>query len=152
MVNSRDRLDALKVLREYSSGRLTNRQVEEAYPTDSRDQAVNAVYSQLWLSWSDSSEHAFDPSLHSGRELLDTFRRCELFLGSELTYEWPRGARLGSWLQLACRTLRLERLAELVAASEVRRAKRLGDWDVWPFFRRSDLERASSAQDRAEIR
>lgn len=140
MVITGDRREALKVLRDYLSGRITNREVEDSYPTGSGDEGVRAVYSQLWLSWSDSREHKFDPSLLSAVEIQATFQRCELFLGSTLEYEWHKGARLGSWLQLLLRTFRLRTLAERVAASEVREAQRVGDWHVWPFRRQSDLQ------------
>jgi hypothetical protein len=69
--------------------------------------------------------------------------RWILFLHSDFEYEWP----IRSFISLSGCLLRLFTLglAGLVLTPiKERRMRRLGSWDLWPFFREMDFQSANA--------
>ena len=138
---ARDKL-ALR-LRRLAAGRLYIDEFDDHYypPFPFTDRGVDAVARSAWGQYSDYWNHRL-----RGRDALSNVRlkdvaRWILFLQSDYEYEWspfPKSGALG-WLVAI---LTLGRL-------DTRRWhgwpewQALGDFDVWPFFRRSDCNQAS---------
>lgn len=103
-----------------------------------KDRGVKAVWWQVWGLYSDYFGPArFSPDRQPNAEVQALLGRCELFLRTDLPYEWPA---LGFW-----GTFRLLRWIPLIGrVGKARRARfeAAGDTSAWPFLRREQLEQA----------
>jgi hypothetical protein len=123
-----------------AKGRLTNDEFEDSYPGSS-DQAVTTIRKWVWHFYDDLHEHRLEGRLALPTEASRGFHRCVLFLRSDLAYEWPR-------YPLGPASLPIGLVAQIPPFSWIarrigRRYEAAGDFDVWPFLRRSDYERAA---------
>jgi hypothetical protein len=144
MVDLESRMNAGLLLRRLASGRLTNDEFDEAYPSWSRDRGVRNISEFAWSLYSDYHTHRL-----LGRHALtpETRRiaaRCVLFLHSGVEYEWPDpprirlGAELRQFLTLG------------LWPSGYRRAfdewQKSIDTQLWPFASATDVQQAATTR------
>jgi hypothetical protein len=120
------------------AGYVSNDQFEDAVinrlgPLRSYDSdpAIWAVFDGAWNLYTDLYEYRLvGPNRLTARGRHEVLRWV-LFLRSEQEYEWP-------WLRSGC----LLSMLTLGIEPRIRRARwrRAGDFDVWPFLRRSHYE------------
>ena len=125
------------LLRRLASGRITNDEWDEAFPS-SGDAGLRAVEDFGWSLYSDFDtyrlvgRHALSP------ELRLIVARCVLFLHSGREYAWPERPRLlpalGWLLSLGMRRSQND-VAFEAWQLEI-------DWQVWPFESSADLAAA----------
>jgi len=99
----------------------------------SQDPALKAIRYFAWGQFSDLRVHTLterDAPLPEHRALIG---RCLLFLQTDLEFKWPSPPGLGEGL------LRIASLGRWSGTSE-EEYKSKGDFDVWPFLKRSDYE------------
>jgi len=136
MVNRHAREIAAEALREFTEGRISNREYERRYPRSKDDPALWGIYQNIWFCYSDTSEH----TLTGKHALTDEGRvvigRCLLFLRSDLEFQWP-----ATKLRLFYPLLRLIGLGRM-ANSRVSKEMSVGDVDVWPFLKKAQYEQA----------
>jgi hypothetical protein len=137
-----------ELLRHFGAGNLANDQYEDAAhlilkDADRNDRSLWAVYSAAWFLYDDIRVHR----LRDKHALTDEGRRAVarwiLFLQSDLEYEWP----IRSMISLSGCLLRICTLglAGLVLGPiNERRLRRIGSWELWPFFREADYQSATA--------
>jgi hypothetical protein len=136
MVDRRSRVIGATVLRDFIDGRITNDEFMEKFPR-STDPALNAILEFTWMQFSDLRVHKLaghDAPTFGRRALLE---RCCVFLKTELEFEWPLPKHPVAWglLQIITFGLRFRRFDE--------EYKSKGEFEVWPFIRRSDYDIAA---------
>ena len=149
MVEHEARRRAAQLVRRFRDGEITNEEFDAAWPDSREDRALPAVSTMLWASYSDLREHRLEGRqalTHEGRQL---FGRCALFLDLDYEYEWPKHnfigiGGLGPWFRVL--TLGLSWFVDRWIKQRNRRLQAemeaAGDFDVWPFRRRTDYEAA----------
>jgi hypothetical protein len=131
-------------LRRLFSARITNEQFEDELPStvwSSPDAAVRAIRWAAWLLYDDLHEHRLDGAHALGPLGRRHVARWILFLKSDEEYEWPE---IPWWLGALLLVPSLLTFG-LAGRALSRWRDRAGDRDVWPFMRRSELERAIAA-------
>ena len=135
--------DARKILseqlRRLISGQITNDEFESVVlSVKTSDTGYWAVFEQAWQLYSDLSEHKIDTrSLPQDAE--EAINRSILFLHSGLEFEWPKHPCTG-FTRLLAGAISFGRLPQYYDE----KWKAEGDYDVYPFFRRSDFETAKT--------
>jgi hypothetical protein len=136
MIISEKRRVASELIAKYLSRAITNDELNEDFPRDRRDPALEAIWWNLWPHYCDTHSHKAEGKHQLSREAIDLFARCATFLRTELEYEWPAHKWMGFeyllWRVLGCGK-RVERNFD--------EFKNHGDFDVWPFIRREDYTR-----------
>lgn len=140
MIDRDSRRTICELLRHLAAGQISNDQFEDRLPGRSDDAAIFEIRHQAWFFYSDLREYRFVGNDRLSDEHRREIARWILFLQSDLEYEWPR---LAWYLYPVLLVGNLFTLGWLGQAF-TRRFKRSGDFDVWPFIRRSDYERALS--------
>ena len=133
----RDRL-ALH-LRRLATGRITNDDYNDEYPIRSVDAGIDAVSKAGWSLYSDTWTYRLRGRNALGPETFRAVARCILFLHSDQEYEWSPDPRRG-FLGLVLALITLGRADTRDWA--IWRAQ--GHYDVWPFLRRADFDRAAA--------
>lgn len=137
MIDRQARDRAAELLRHFAAGQRTNDEFEDSWPSSWQDPSVDQVFwGGAWGLYGGTRCHRL-----SGRDRLDRQVRREvarwvLFLKSNLPYEWPRVSHHLSLLLLFPNLLTMG----LVGWLGRRWFACHGDYEVWPFIRRSDLE------------
>ncbi|MGZ4819295.1 MAG: hypothetical protein ACXVZJ_11755, partial [Terriglobales bacterium] len=118
-------------LLDFYKGRITNDQMDDAWPHVADDPALSKVFWAKWGLYSDLREEYIDPKLRRNYATAKAIHRCLMFLNSELEYQWVGTLETGpiAWL--------LERFNR--RRCEINEA---GDDSVWPFYRKEDYKRA----------
>lgn len=137
MVDSELRLKAASLIRSYLSGEIDNLEFADGFPHDKNDPALRAIEQRLWFHYDDVRTHHCDFQLHSDIEML--FLRCALFLDTNLEYEWPE-----LWHHNFAHPIIRILSGQVFRANAIKRAKSSGDYEVWPFLRKTDLENAKT--------
>ena len=138
---ARDRL-AFK-LRRLASGRITNDDYDEEYPVQSADRGVEAVSYAGWSLYGDLWNYRLRGHYALSAETLRGVARCVLFLHSDAEYEWPvEPSRDVLWWLVHLFTLGRVDTRKWGAWQEW---EATGEYSVWPFFRRADLERVAQS-------
>jgi hypothetical protein len=149
MVDREARQRAAEVIRVFRNGKLNNDafHAEFGLLVRSRDRALRAIESMLWSVSDHSRVHTLEGNDALNREGHALFDRCLLFLQSDLEYEWPQDRFDRTWGCIPHLHVLTLGLTWLYTRWKVRRNERFyaevrssGDFDVWPFFRRADLE------------
>jgi len=134
--DSRDRL--AESLRRYVSGRITNDDLDDV-EVDWRDRGAVAVKEMAWQLYDDLRNHYVEDSLPRGSEDRRTVARWITFLQSDQEYIWPQYSFIETvnsplnFLTFGWWKKRKERRWEEFCEA--------GDFGVWPFTKREDLER-----------
>src|SRR6267378_6006063 len=88
MVNSEKRRLASELITKYLSLEITSDELNDDFPQDNSDPALEAIWSNLWFYYSDRS-HKAEGKYELPPEAKDLFERCVAFLRTDLEYEWP---------------------------------------------------------------
>jgi hypothetical protein len=136
MINRNARDQAASALEEFLKGVISNEEYERRYPNAKDDPALHAIFTQVWLFYSDKSEHTLSGKHALSDEARDAFERCILFLRSDLEFQWPIPT-----LGFRFFILRLLGFGKLVNQRE-EEEMRVGDKEVWPFISKIEYHRA----------
>lgn len=142
MVNRNVRIKAAALILQLISGEITNDDFEGQFPTEDSDSALKPIYRRLWQFWDDRSTHTLSGQRALGTEARELCNRCVAFLQSTLEYEWPSIAVEPPVTLILSRVFRLPRNAATIENTIHERLASFGDFDVWPFRRRADYEKA----------
>jgi hypothetical protein len=137
MIDRVARKTLAQALRALASGQITNDTFERRLPLDSIDPAVHEVFqSGAWYLYGDLDEYRLTGPDKLTRAAKSEIARWILFLETDLPYEWPqlRGWKYLGWM--------LGNLITIGVLGRIyrRHLRRIGDPDVWPFFRGADLD------------
>jgi hypothetical protein len=127
VVDTNARRQAAKLLLDFYKGRITNDQLEDAWPVQSSDRGLHVVYGAAWGLYDDFYEHYADPKIRRHYAVSKEIHKCLLFLESDKPYEWVTGGPGTPFSHL------LEFLSP-----EVKRVNRNGQLKYWPFYRCED--------------
>jgi hypothetical protein len=133
MVNPQLRVKAACLIRAYLDGKIDNFEFADGFPHDKNDAALKAVEQRLWFHYDDVRAHHCEFPLHSDIEML--FRRCALFLDTQLEYEWPE-----LWHHNLAHPIVRILSGQLFRSDAIEQSKSSGNYDVWPFLHRTDFE------------
>lgn len=129
-----------ELLRHFFAARCTNDEYEERadllVETDC-DCALYMIYAATWTTYDDFKEHRMTGKWQLNKTDRRTIARWILFLQNDLEYEWPYPTIKH----------KLRRLVTILTFGRFPRFREpayneLGDYEVWPFFRVEDYERA----------
>lgn len=140
MLDRKARDMAAELLRQFASGRITNFELENRWPT-SKDPAIHGLASTIWCFYDDFKEHTLQGSFALAPEMRRVIARWIVFLHSNEPYQWPNIDYPGvrplhrSWI-----TRRLG-LLNLITRKEQRFIK-AGAFEVWPFISAQSFENA----------
>jgi len=99
MVDQEARRQYAELVRQFTSGRMTNDEYEAGYDAitaDKNDPAVSEAYYQLWLLYDDIKTHRMTGIHRLDRDGRRAVARMVLFLQSDKEYHWPENAWLGA--------------------------------------------------------
>jgi len=135
---SRDRL--ARALRHYVSGQITNDDLD-GVEVDWRDRGASAVKDMAWNLYSDGHTHYVENRIPRGSEVRRTIAQWIVFLYTDEEYLWPEY----SFTQIVNWPMNILTFGwwEKAKSRKWNQFLRAGDFDVWPFCRRADCERAS---------
>lgn len=139
MIDRESRTQLAELVRHLVAGRITNDEFEDRLSLHSADPAVWEIFSSgAWCLYSDNREYRLTGKYRLSKETRREVAKWILFLKTDFEYEWPRLGRFRSLLLL------LGNLFTVGLFSVVYRRyfRRFGDWEVWPFLRRSDYDSA----------
>lgn len=135
MVNYPERQKACELIGRLANAEITNDEFDESYPRRSPDSALEPIFANIWLYYSDNHTHRLVGKHALNADARALFCRCAAFLRSDLEYEWPEYA----WIDPKRIVLRM-----LGQGKKIERRfedfKAAGDFDVWPFLRHSDWQ------------
>jgi hypothetical protein len=139
MVDRISRDEGLKTLRELLDGGITNDEFVNRFPRAEHDPALSAILQAVWMQFSDRRIHKLTGCDSPAPELRAVLERCCLFLGTNLEFQWPPSkSRIGKGL------LQLIGLGRPMEAAD-KGYKSVGDFEVWPFLKRSDYEASTKS-------
>lgn len=134
MVDRTKRNEGLRVLRDLLEGRITNDEFVSQFPRGRHDPGLGAILQAAWMQFSDLRVHKLtgrDSPAPGPRAILE---RCCVFLGTDLEFEWP-----ASHSRIRKGILQLIGIGRPLDAAD-EKYKSSGDFEVWPFLKRSDYE------------
>ena len=140
MLDRKARDKAAELLRQFASGRITNFELENRWPT-SKDPAIHGLDSTIWCFYDDFKEHKLQGPFALAPEMRRVIARWVIFLHTNEPYQWPNIAYPGvrplhrSWI-----TRRLG-LLNLITRKE-QRFINAGAFEVWPFISAQSFENA----------
>jgi len=122
-------------LRHFVSGLITNDEFNNRLPVKTQDTGFWAVEEEAWTLYSDWYQHRLTGSHSVATSDRHIICRLILFLYSDLEYEWKKHPCTGFFRMFA----------HIISSGRIpehydRKWKTQGDYDVYPFFRRSDFE------------
>ena len=133
MVDRAKRDFGAAVLRDLLDGRITNDEFMGRFPRGT-DPALRAVLDFAWKQFSDLRAHTLTERDAPTPERRAVLERCYLFLRTDLEFEWPMPTHT-----IRRGLLQILSLGRLFRPSEGD-YKSKGDFEVWPFLRRSEYE------------
>jgi hypothetical protein len=141
MVHTVARRQAAESIRHFLSGQITNEEFLVRYP-HSKDPIIWALDDTLWGFYDDLKEHTLTGVFAVPRELKAAVTRSIMFLYSNDEYRWPRITTPG--MRAYYQPSFLSRVTGFSKFVEKRSAIFMGhgDYDVWPFLKREDFDRA----------
>jgi hypothetical protein len=136
---SRDRL--AEALRQYVSGRITNDDLDSV-DVDWRDRGAIAIQGMAWQLYDDMRTHYVEGELQRGTEGRRTISRWIAFLHSDKEYLWPEY----SFYQIVNWPMNILTFGwwERMKKKRWEQFLEAGDYEVWPFCRREELEETLS--------
>jgi hypothetical protein len=139
MVDRKARDTLAEQLRHLVSGLITNDQFNAALPVKTQDTGFWALEEQAWFLYSDLSQHKLTGSHALSTSDRRTISRFILFLHSDLEYEWSKHPCTG----LVRLLLSILSFGQFPKHFD-NKWKAQGDYDVYPFFRNGDYEKANA--------
>jgi len=136
MVALEKRRQAAQLLLDFYKGRITNDQMEDAWPSDKDDAVLRKIQWAAWGLYSDLREESIAPKLRKRYITAKGIHRCLVFLKSGFEYEWV-GFGLSKGL--------VPRMLDLFDKHR-REINRAVDQSVWPFYRQRDYTQAWKQQ------
>ncbi len=134
MVDRNKRDEAAAVVRDLIDGKITNDQFVRQFPRSADDPAIPAILKAAWMQFSDHRVHKLTGRDAPTPGLRAVLERSWLFLTTNLEFQWPPAKpRFGRGL------LKLIGFRGRFLASD-EEYKSHGDFEVWPFLRRSDYQ------------
>ena len=144
MIDRGGRAAAATLVREFLAGAIDSDQLENEWPVDSADRALQAVGSMVWLFYDDHRPRTMVGKQAARPEEVELLERYAAFLDTDKPYDWPednfiRLAGLGPLVFISLGLLwplhrwikrRNERFDERMAAH--------GNLEVWPFSNEED--------------
>lgn len=151
-------------LRHFSVGLITNDEFEEAimdevsngsylhhyYQTEeakNTDPIILTMLEYCWLLYDDTKNHKLTRSYKLSDKDLKIIARCILFLHSENEYEWPYFDLINPSIKASFKESLLSFLTFGIYQTKkdeqlpsYEEWKKLGHYDVWPFFKKTDYE------------
>ena len=131
-------------LRHYLSGTITNFEfmdrIEPIYRTN--DKGVRAIESEFWFCYDDLREHKNIGKNKLTEETESHIKRFILFLKSDNEYEWkdPKFPNPIKWLM---NLFTFGTYSKKEKEIEMKNTE-IGDQKIWPFFRKTELEKEIS--------
>jgi hypothetical protein len=138
LIDRRNRDVGALVLRDFLDGKITNEEFLTRFPR-SKDPALNAILYFVWGQFSDLRIHTLSGRYVPSSDRAVVLERCYLFLKTDLGFEWPVPKP-----SMAKGLLQIVGLRRLFSASEEQYKSR-GDFEVWPFLRKSEYEASTGA-------
>lgn len=116
--------------------------------SDNEDPIIQPMLELCWGLYDDTRNHKLVKSDALSEEALKIIARCILFLHSDKRYEWPYFNINNPLLRFSLKDLilsvitlghhyRNKREEHIISYYEW---QKLGDYDVWPFFRKADYQ------------
>lgn len=137
MIDRKYRDKLAEALRHYVLGQITNDNLEDV-SVDSRDRGAVAVQEMAWRLYSDMYPHRAKGRYYLNKEARHIIARWIAFLYSEQEYQWPEYSFVeGEILGLNTITFGWYKRMKQKKWEQFQAA---GDFDVWPFFRKEDLQ------------
>ena len=120
----------------------------EKAKSDNDDPIIKPILELCWGLYDDTRNHKLVSRDELSTEALKIIARCILFLHSEKEYEWPYFNTNNPLLRFSLKDLilsiltlghhyRNKREEHIISFYEW---QKLGEYDVWPFFRKSDYQ------------
>jgi hypothetical protein len=137
MIHRESRDQLAQALRQYTSGRVTNEDLD-SIEIDWRDRGANAVKDMAWQLYDDNRKHYVESRFPRHSEPRRTIARWITFLHSDSEYLWPE-----YWI---LQTVNWPMNLLTFGWWERRKKKRweqfleAGDFEVWPYCSREELE------------
>jgi hypothetical protein len=139
MVDRINRNEGLKTLRDLLDGRINNDEFVSRFPRAEHDPALAAILQAAWMQFSDGRVHKLTGRDSPAPELRAVLERCCAFLSTNLEFQWPQPkSRIGKGL------MQLIGLGRPLEAAD-KEYKSVGDFEVWPFLKRSDYEASTKS-------
>ena len=122
--------------------------------SDNDDPIIKPMLELCWGLYDDTRNHSLVGSDELTKDALKIIARCILFLRSDKEYEWPYFNTNNPLLRFSLKDL----ILSIVTLGHYYRNRReehiisyyewqkLGDYDVWPFFKKSDYEGQQTKQ------
>lgn len=138
MIHRESRDSLAQALRQYVSGRITNDELADI-EFDWRDRGAVAVYQMAWQLYDDTHNHRVEGRFPRNSADRRTIARWITFLHSDQEYLWPEY----SFMQIINWPMNLITLGWWERSKKKRWEEFLeaGDFNVWPYCSRTDLER-----------
>ena len=140
MVDRQARDSAVKVLRTFMDGTISNYKYDDTFPKSGSDPALAAIWTNLWFYYSDVREHTLGAKHALTPEARALFERSLLFLKSDLEFQWPSPK-----LKLRFGLLRLLGFGRKLRQREEREMS-VGDKDFWPFLHQADYQKIAQSK------
>ncbi len=147
MIDRESRRIAATLVRQFRDGAITSDDLECEWPSRSEDRVLEAIASAVWGLYDDHWPRRMTGRDAASPEEREALTRFASFLDSPLQYEWSKSnfyglGGCGALVFLSSGLLwpvdwwikRRNARTEATLRSE-------GDFDVWPFLRRSDFDR-----------
>jgi GNAT superfamily N-acetyltransferase len=141
MIDKVARRQAAEAIRHFLAGRISNEEFVCRYPR-SEDPIIRALDDTLWGFYDDFREHTLTGEFAVPAGLRRQVIRWVMFLYTDEEYRWPgigapgmRAYYQPSWLS---RVIGFSKYVEQRTATFMAQ----GDYDVWPFLKRVDFDRA----------
>jgi hypothetical protein len=147
MIDRQKRHFAATLVRRFRDGEITSDELETEWPAPSEDSALNAVESRVWAFYDDHRPRSMIGKEAGSPQERELLTRYAAFLDSSLPYEWSRSDfyGIGGCGPLVVLSLGLLWPVDLwIKRRNARTEAELrqeGDFDVWPFIRRTDCDR-----------
>lgn len=151
MIDREKRDKGAALLRQLSDAEITNDEFDDAFPRSREDWAIDAIFWMAWSHYDDLHNHRLVGKHALNEEGRELFRRCEIFLLSDLEYGYPKKefSKLGSTPFVTVITLGLawllHRRRKRHDEELLREHEAIGDMEVWPFLTRADYEAAKAS-------
>jgi hypothetical protein len=136
------------IMEDVSDGWLPEQYYRSKLAKNDDDPIIKPMLELCWGLYDDTRSHKLVKSYTLTKKTLKIIARCILFLHSDKEYEWPYFNMNNPLLRFSLKEL----ILSILTLGHYYRDKKekyifsffewqkLGDYDVWPFFRKSDYK------------